>query len=70
MLVWGGWNQPSYFATGAAFDPSTSSWTAMSTASAPVGRSNHTAVWTGSEMLVWGGYDGATQLSTGGRYTP
>jgi hypothetical protein len=28
----------------------------------------HTAVWTGSEMIVWGG--GPTSLNSGGRYNP
>jgi hypothetical protein len=32
-------------------------------------RSNDTAVWTGSLMIVWGGYDGVL-LNTGGRYDP
>ncbi len=32
-------------------------WTATSTTNAPTGRSGHTAVWTGSEMIVWGGID-------------
>src|SRR6476646_314647 len=32
------------------------SWTATSTTNAPTGRFYHTAVWTGSEMIVWGGY--------------
>jgi len=41
------------------------SWTA--TAGAPSGRGGHTAVWTGSEMIVWGGYP---DLNTGGRYNP
>jgi hypothetical protein len=31
------------------------SWTATTVASAPDIRANHTAVWTGSEMIVWGG---------------
>ena len=31
---------------------------------------NHTAVWTGSEMIVWGGSDGFDYLNTGGRYNP
>ena len=31
------------------------SWTATSTINAPAGRDIHTAVWTGSEMIVWGG---------------
>ena len=33
-------------------------WTATTTANAPVGRIAHTAVWTGSEMIVWGGGSG------------
>jgi len=41
-------------------------WTATTTANAPVGRLYHTAVWTGSEMIVWGGF----LLNTGGRYNP
>src|SRR6266487_1848847 len=45
------------------------SWTATSTTNAPGARWNHTAVWTGSEMIVWGGYNGSS-LNTGGRYNP
>jgi hypothetical protein len=30
-------------------------WTATSIVNAPSGRQSHTAVWTGSEMIVWGG---------------
>ena len=30
-------------------------WTATSTTNAPIARGEHTAVWTGSEMIVWGG---------------
>jgi N-acetylneuraminic acid mutarotase len=33
---------------------------------APDARADHTAVWTGSEMIVWGG----SRLNTGGRYNP
>ena len=36
----------------------------------PAGRDSHTAVWTGSEMIVWGGYDGSAWLNTGSRYNP
>ena len=32
-------------------------WTATSTTNAPSARPGHTAVWTGSEMIVWGGYN-------------
>ena len=45
-------------------------WTATSTTSAPAGRSVHTAVWTGSEMIVWGGEYNGGYLNTGGRYSP
>src|SRR6266446_5370416 len=45
-------------------------WTATSTTSAPAARVEHTAVWTGSEMIVWGGFNGSNNLNTGGRYNP
>jgi N-acetylneuraminic acid mutarotase len=45
-------------------------WTATSTIGAPVARVFHTAVWTGSEMIVWGGVDFSGYLNTGGRYNP
>ena len=32
-------------------------WGATTTANAPSARDSHTAVWTGSEMIVWGGTD-------------
>jgi N-acetylneuraminic acid mutarotase len=43
------------------------SWVATITISAPSARGLHTAVWTGSEMIVWGGYP---NLNTGGKYNP
>ena len=47
------------------------SWTAISSTNAPTDRFNHTAVWTGSEMIVWGGtHDLFIDLKTGGRYRP
>src|SRR5438093_405990 len=45
-------------------------WTATSTTNAPAARENHTAVWTGSEMIVWGGEGSGGFLNTGGRYNP
>ena len=44
-------------------------WTATTTANAPSARYQHTALWTGSEMIVWGGYL-HDDLNTGGRYNP
>ena len=46
-----------YLNTGGRYNPSTDSWTATSTTNAPTARVTHTAVWTGSEMIVWGGTD-------------
>jgi hypothetical protein len=45
-------------------------WTATSTTNAPSIRSEHTAVWTGTEMIVWGGIDSSGNKNTGGRYSP
>src|SRR5438046_6659989 len=56
--------------TGGRYNPSTDSWTATSTINAPAARGSHTAVWTGSEMIVWGGWNGSSYLNTGGRYNP
>ena len=72
MIVWGGVDGVSehFFNTGGRYNPSTDSWTATSTTSAPDGRLYYTAVWTGSEMIVWGGVNPSGYLSTGGRYNP
>ncbi len=76
MIVWGGHsidNGDHYFNTGGRYNPSTDSWTATSLTNAPTARELHTAVWTGSEMIVWGGffYDGSNHyLNTGGKYNP
>jgi len=74
MIVWGGLYYDGmffhYFDTGGRYNPSTDSWTATSTTSAPAGRNYHTAVWTGSKMIVWGGFGSAGVLNTGGRYNP
>ena len=57
MIVWGG-DGTRLLNTGGRYNPSTDSWTATSTTNAPGARSSHTAVWTGSEMIVWGGVHG------------
>jgi N-acetylneuraminic acid mutarotase len=44
-------------------------WTATSTTNAPSARGGHTALWTGSEMIVWGGVY-SSYLNTGARYNP
>ena len=71
MIIWGGYKPSSGFDvnTGGKYNPATDTWTATSTTNAPIVRDAHTAVWTGSEMIVWGGYNGS-DLNTGGRYNP
>jgi len=73
MIVWGGDfydGSDHYLNTGGRYNPSTDSWTATSTTNAPDARGGHTAVWTGSEMIVWGGFNGNNDFNTGGRYNP
>src|SRR5438270_13691246 len=71
MLVWGGMGVViGNLDTRARSDPESDSWTTTSTTNVPFARYSHTAVWTGSEMIVWGGTDGLTFLNTGGRYNP
>lgn len=70
MLVWGGWEDWDYYATntGAVYDPATDSWIPITTSGAPTARGLHTAVWTGSRMLVWGGQGDSGLGSGGGEY--
>ena len=73
MIVWGGYNYSngiSYFSTGARYNPTTDTWTAASTTGAPTARSGHTAVWTGTEMIIWGGANDSNYYNTGARYNP
>ena len=52
------------------YNPGTDSWTATSTTNAPVGRTQHTAIWSGSEMIIWGGQNFNGYLNNGARYNP
>ncbi len=76
MIVWGGRDVAGNgVAGGGRYDPVANSWAAVDTADgdAPATRVGHTAVWTGSEMIIWGGastYQGATEYANGGRYYP
>lgn len=76
MIVWGGSSYDGtahYWNTGGRYNPIADSWSATTVTNAPVGREYHTAVWTGSEMVIWGGsYADPLPhgLNTGGRYNP
>lgn len=74
MIIWGGMtsgNGTSVVNSGQAYDPDTDTWTAITSTGAPTARRGHTAVWTGSRMIVWGGLDSSgVRLNSGGIYDP
>lgn len=71
VIVWGGNGNSGFLNDGGELLFSNgvpSQWIAMSVANAPEGRQMHTAVWTGTAMLVWGGSDGGA-LGDGGSFS-
>ncbi|MEZ4867554.1 MAG: C13 family peptidase [Caldilineaceae bacterium] len=75
MLIWGGETAEGGFATtntGGRYNPATDTWQPISTVNAPSKRRFHTAIWTGTEMIVWGGEAGNSGpvFNNGGRYNP
>jgi N-acetylneuraminic acid mutarotase len=74
MIVWGGRDTNSNAKnTGARFSPSSNSWIQISTAGAPSARWGHTAIWTGTEMIIWGGFSGTPNflaIGDGAKYNP
>ncbi len=74
MIVWGGDSGAisTRYNTGARYNPASDSWTSTSVGSnVPQPRAFHSAIWTGSEMIVWGGYTGSfPSVGDGGRYNP
>jgi hypothetical protein len=76
MIVWGGRTliAPGQFEnlnSGAIYNPQTDTWTSISADGAPSTRYGHTAVWTGTEMIIWGGIIYTAQgTDTGARYNP
>ncbi len=73
MIVWGGVHYAPdqiTFGTGGRYDPRRDSWTLLPTNGAPSARTGHTAVWTGSEMIIWGGAEDIEYMNTGARFNP
>jgi len=72
MIVWGGEGPlGTQLNTGGRYNPTTDTWTPTSTSGAvPTGRVYHSAVWTGTEMIIWGGATLTGFTNTGGRYNP
>lgn len=76
MIVWGGSRVnpgigTEYLNDGAAFNPTTNTWTTLPVLNAPADRAYAEAVWTGTEMIVWSGFNSSSgKLRNGGRYNP
>ncbi len=76
MIVWGGFNYIPYsghywYSDGGIYEPLSDTWRWLS---GPGERGYHSAVWTGSEMIIWGGVwggsDGTNIRVDGYRYDP
>jgi N-acetylneuraminic acid mutarotase len=71
MVIWGGCSfRGTDFCTyyppeGGRYNPTTDTWQTTTTVSAPQGRTDPRAVWTGNEMLIW-----TRATFPGGRYDP
>ncbi len=48
----------------------TDTWELISDENVPLTRAGHTAVWTGTKMIVWGGSTGGGETNSGGIYDP
>jgi hypothetical protein len=72
MIVWGGRTvQNKLLDSGGRYHPGKDAWAATSLdGSPPAVRYGHTAVWTGTEMIVWGGRGIFGELQSGGRFDP
>ena len=68
MLVWGGFNAGVALGTGGRYNALAASWSPLSSVNSPSARSSHTAVRTGSSMIVWGGGTSSTTKAGGGEY--
>jgi N-acetylneuraminic acid mutarotase len=69
MSIWGGTlGFGTYLRTGATYDPATDTWASITPLDAPDARSDHSTVWSGTELIVWGGYGSSGPIADGGRY--
>jgi N-acetylneuraminic acid mutarotase len=71
--VWGGTDitEGDGMDDGGIYDPATDTWAALSSVGAPQARFGHSAIWTGSKMIVWGGgTSSTTSLDDGAAYDP
>ncbi|SME97961.1 Kelch repeat-containing protein [Pseudobacteriovorax antillogorgiicola] len=73
LLVYGGRSNRlrTYFGEVYNFDPASGRWSGVNSQFTPVSRWYHTAIWTGSSLIIWGGNQGiGSDLADGGIYYP
>lgn len=73
LIVWGGRTTLTEVGDGARLGITNgmpTMWKPISRMAAPSPRQAHTAVWTGTRMLVWGGISGTDLLADGKSYDP
>ncbi len=72
VIVWGGDTAPqTVLGTGGRYDPASDAWLPVASGTgAPSWRTGHSAVWTGTAMIVWGGGAGNAGQNSGALYVP
>jgi hypothetical protein len=72
MIIWGGQDATGItgFNTGGRYDPAGDVWSSTTLTGAPAPRFNHTAIWTGVEMLIFGGKGSLFPLDSLYKYAP
>lgn len=74
ILVWGGDGSADALDSGSELLINAgglpTEWRSLTTIGAPSPRSGHSAVWTGSKMLIWGGKRGSTFAGDGASFDP
>jgi N-acetylneuraminic acid mutarotase len=73
MIVWGGANSglTQTYGDGARYNPTTDTWTTMSTIDAPQARNRFAMAWTGKEVFIFGGaFNSSAPMNDGARYNP
>lgn len=75
VFIWGGIGASGPLNSGAylvfqASPTAPQEWRTISGTGAPSARSEHTAVWTGTKLIVWGGVNGSSLLGDGATYDP
>ncbi len=72
MWLFGGNNNGGFgtLTDGFYYNPTTDQWSSFNTANGPGHRARYSACYTGTEIIVFGGHNGAAWVNTGARYNP